>query len=117
MMILCFGLSNRNRNSKKGKHMYKIIVDHAPSQEDNEIIREGLYASQKHIVGEPDQYFSIFLKDENGKVCGGIQASVDTQSVYINLLWIAEKLRNQGYGKKLLDAAEQEAFNHGCIYS
>jgi GNAT superfamily N-acetyltransferase len=29
-------------------------------------------------------------------------------------LWVEENLRKQGYGKKLLAAAEREAIENGC---
>lgn len=97
--------------------MYKIIVDHDPSIQDNKILLEGVYNSHKHIVGEPDKSFSIFLKDETGKIFGGIEASFDKESVYINLLWVEDTLRNKGYGKQLIEAAEEEGRQNGCIYS
>jgi len=32
----------------------------------------------------------------------------------LSLLWVAEPLRGKGYGKKLLEAAEDEARAQGC---
>ena len=98
--------------------MYKIVVDHAPSRTDNDLVMDGLIAFNEGIIGEPrDRVFSIFLKSELEKICGGIQAHFDREAVYIEALWIEEPLRNQGYGKKMLAAAEQEAMKHGCIFS
>ena len=97
--------------------MYKVVVDHAPSQEDNAVIREGIIASNEHIVGERDRAFSIFLKNDAGNVFGGIQAFLDTESIYIDVLWVAEHLQKQGYGTKLLETAEREAINNGCMFS
>ena len=97
--------------------MYKTIIDHAPSQAANNVIKEGLFAAHKDIIGEPDKHFSVFLKNDLGKIAGGIMAFFDTESVYIDALWVDETLRNQGYGKKLLKAAEQEGINHGCVFS
>jgi len=55
--------------------LYKVIVDHAPSQADNDVVREGLVSFNEHIMGEPrDKEFSVFLKDGSGKIFGGIQA-------------------------------------------
>lgn len=97
--------------------MYKVIVDHTPTEADNAIVKEGIIASNAHIVGERDKAFSIFLKDDLGKVFGGIQAFLDSESVYIDVLWVTENLQKQGYGTKLLDAAEQEAVKNGCVFS
>jgi GNAT superfamily N-acetyltransferase len=97
--------------------MYRVVVDHAPSQADNAVVREGIIAFNENIVGERDKAFSIFLKNQSGKVFGGMQAFLDTESVYIDVLWVEESLQKQGYGTKLLDAAEREAIKNGCVFS
>jgi GNAT superfamily N-acetyltransferase len=99
------------------KEKLKIVVDYSPSQADNDVVREGIIASNEHIVGERDKAFSIFLKNNSGKVFGGIQAFRDTESTYIDVLWVEENLQRQGYGTKLLGAAEREAIENGCIFS
>lgn len=97
--------------------MYKVIVDYAPAEADNAIVREGLIRSYEAKFGERDKQFSIFLKSDSGKVFGGIQAFRDTESIYIDVLWVEESLQKQGYGTKLLTAAEREAIENGCIFS
>lgn len=97
--------------------MYKVIVDYAPSHSDNDVVREGLIRSYEAKFGERDKPLSIFLKNDSGKVFGGIQAFMDTESIYIDVLWVEESLQKQGYGTKLLDAAEREAIENGCIFS
>lgn len=99
------------------KEKMKVIVDYAPNHADNNIVREGLIKCYESLFGERDKPFSIFLKSDSGKVFGGIQALLDTESVYIDVLWVEEDLRKQGYGTKLLDAAEREAIKNGCIFS
>ena len=96
--------------------MYKVVVDYTPSDEDNAVVREGLIVSNEKIIGERDKEFSIFLKNASGKVFGGIQVFFDSETIYIDTLWVEESLQKQGYGKKLLEAAEREAIKHGCIY-
>jgi len=97
--------------------MYKVVVDHAPSQADNDVVREGITAFNESVVGERDKAFSVFLKNDSGKVFGGIQAFQDRESVYIDVLWVEESHQKQGYGSKLLSAAEREATENGCIFS
>ena len=97
--------------------MYKVVVDYEPVEADNAVVREGIIASNETIVGERDKAFSIFLKNDSGKVFGGIQAFLDTESIYIDVLWVEKNLQKQGYGTKLLDAAEQEAIKNGCRFS
>lgn len=66
--------------------MYKVIVDYAPTQADNAVVTEGVVAFNENIVGERDKAFSVFLKNDSCKVFGGIQAFLDTESVYIRPL-------------------------------
>lgn len=97
--------------------MFKLIVDYTPSATDNAVLKEGIIEFNAKVLGTRDKEFSVFLKDESGKVFGGILAFVDTESIYIDTLWIEEEIRKQGYGSKLLDLAEQEAIKQGCLFS
>lgn len=97
---------------------YKIIVDHTPSQADKDAVAEGLVVEYERLMGQSrDKEFSVFLKNDSGEILGGIQAQFDSESVYLETLWVDQKLRNQGYGTKLINAAEQEAVKHGCVFS
>jgi GNAT superfamily N-acetyltransferase len=97
--------------------MYKVVVDYNPSQSDNEVVKEGLIQSYEAQFGERDKQFSIFLKDDSGKVFGGLEAFMDREAAYIEALWVEGALRKQGYGKELLVALEREAVAFGCAFS
>ena len=97
--------------------MYKVVVDHAPSQADNDVVKEGLIKCYEAQFGERDKQLSIFLKSDSGGIFGGIQAFLDTESIYIDVLWVEESLQKQGHGTKLLEAAEREAKQNGCAFS
>lgn len=61
---------------------YKIIIDHKPSQADNDAVVEGLVVHYERLMGEPrDREFSVFLKNDLGKILGGIHAHFDTESL------------------------------------
>ena len=97
---------------------YKIIVDHKPSQADKDAVAEGLVVEYERLMGQSrDKEFSVFLKNDSGEILGGIQAQFDSESVYLETLWVDQKLRNQGYGTKLINAAELEAIKNGCVFS
>jgi GNAT superfamily N-acetyltransferase len=100
--------------------MYKTVIDYDVKEEDKKIILDGLIASTKDVLGSEDfleKSFSIMLKDENNNTYGGIVARFDLESMYVDLLWVDKNLRHQGYGTKLLNAAEREAYKLGCHYS
>lgn len=96
--------------------MYKVVIDYAPTEADNAIVREGMTAFNERILGERDKVFSIFLKNDLGKVVGGLQAFLGTEAVYIEVLWVESDLQKQGYGTRLLNALEQEAIKSGCKF-
>jgi len=93
------------------------MVDYDPSETNNNKIREGVFAAHAHLVGEKDKSFSVFLEIMKGEILGGVLASLDTESIYIELLWVDDSLRNQGYGKRLLNTIEQEAIKKSCHFS
>ncbi len=95
----------------------KTVIDHTPTDTDNTVISDGVFAAHADLVGEKDQSFSVFLKNDTGKIMGGIQAAFDTESIYLEALWVDETLRHQGYGRQLLNAAEQEGIQQGCAFS
>ena len=64
-----------------------------------------------------DSYYSplaIFLRDERDAILGGAYGHVRGGWLDLSVLWVAEPLRGRGYGKKLLEAAEDEARSQGC---
>jgi GNAT superfamily N-acetyltransferase len=97
--------------------MYKVVVDYEPSEADNAVVREGVLAFNEKMIGERDKEFSIFLKDDLGRVFGGLQAFLGSESIYIETLWVEGNLQKQGYGAQLLNAAEREAVKNGCLFS
>jgi GNAT superfamily N-acetyltransferase len=70
------------------------------------------HAKQGHP--RTSEIINIFLKDESKKVHGGIIVTVLWNGMEINSLWVEETLRGQGWGKKLMEAAENEGRLRGC---
>lgn len=94
-----------------------IIKDNNPNPNNDQIIREGIVNFNAQTLGECSGQFSIYLKDENSIIRGGAVVWVHKESIYVDILWIEESLRGQGYGTKLLQAAEEEGKKRGCKYS
>lgn len=96
------------------------MIDHDAKDADIQFIREGIVESTKNVLGQTDfleKQFTVLLEDENHNIYGGIIARFDSESVYIDALWVNEASRHQGYGTKLLTVAENEARKLGCSYS
>ena len=56
--------------------------------------------------------FVIQGPDEN--ILGGVIGAMHYDWLYVDLMWIKEELRGQGYGDKLLELTEEEARKRGA---
>ena len=62
---------------------------------------------------EPEKV-NLFVKDESEKVVGGILTVIYRYMMYVETLWIEPKYRKYGYGRQLMNDAEQIARSRGC---
>lgn len=93
----------------------RIVSEPRATSGDVEFVRDGL--ALFNVAATRDSYYSplaIFLKDERGAVLGGALGDVWGGWLDLATLWVAEPLRGKGYGKKLLETAEEEARAQGC---
>jgi GNAT superfamily N-acetyltransferase len=66
-------------------------------------------------TGKADQgSFSVKVLDESGEVIGGLTAWYWAGLCGIGMLWVRAADRKDGWGSKILLAAEQEARRRGC---
>lgn len=101
----------------KVKDMLQCITTERPDPRDSAAVRTGIYAFNNHHYGEKPTFFSVILKSTSGVVYGGLTAYVHTDSIFIDILWVDDVVRGQGYGKKIMDAAEKEAIRRGVPYA
>jgi GNAT superfamily N-acetyltransferase len=57
---------------------------------------------------------NIFLRDERGRIVGGLTGETNWRWLYIDCFWLPDHLRGAGWGARLLEAAENEARARGC---
>lgn len=65
----------------------------------------------------PIRPFSVFLKDADRSVLGGISGTTFYGSLYIDSLWIASSLRHQGWGTVLMKEAEKIGRQRGVRFA
>ncbi len=93
----------------------RIISEPDASQEDVARIETGLNEFNMAVSIVRDyRPVSIFLRDADDAVAGGLIGNMWGAWLHIRHLWIAERLRHQGYGSRLLRTAEEEATVAGC---
>jgi GNAT superfamily N-acetyltransferase len=93
----------------------RIVSEPHAGEQDTTFIREAL--ALYNVAVTQDAYYSplaIFLRDERGAILGGALGDIWGGWLDLTFLWVAEPLRGRGYGRRLLDAAEEEARTQGC---
>lgn len=60
------------------------------------------------------QNLCFVLKSEGGDVVGGVIGATFWDWLYVDLMWVREDLRRQGYGHRLLMMAEDEGRIRGA---
>ncbi|OGV93784.1 hypothetical protein A3B57_03905 [Microgenomates group bacterium RIFCSPLOWO2_01_FULL_47_10] len=91
-----------------------ISQNSEPDPADKQIMVDGMlayHASQGH----PRQIntYSIIMKDHD-KTIGCVVVTFLWNGMEIQSLWVDETVRKQGYGRKLMAMAEEEAIKRGC---
>ncbi|RUZ74295.1 GNAT family N-acetyltransferase [Mesorhizobium sp. M7A.F.Ca.US.006.01.1.1] len=86
-----------------------------PRPEDLTYLSERLTAFNDGDVGTSErQALAVFVRDEDGAVVAGISGYTAWDWLYVQWLWVDERLRGQHMAGTMLDAAEQEAVARGC---
>jgi GNAT superfamily N-acetyltransferase len=100
------------------KDSLTISFEDNPERNDLEFIGKNIDEFNRVHVGYDDfKPLNYFLRDENNLLVGGLLAATYLQCLYVKILWLEEKYRNQGYGQKLLLAGEREAIKRGCKFA
>lgn len=62
----------------------------------------------------PNENISFILKDETGKIIGGITGNMFWHHLHIDFLWVDKSVRGRGFGSKLLRKMEEFAKGKDC---
>jgi GNAT superfamily N-acetyltransferase len=60
------------------------------------------------------QNLCFVLRNLEDEIVGGVIGAIHWNWFYVNLMWIREDLRDQGYGNQLLALAEEKAREQGA---
>ncbi|AZO64180.1 MULTISPECIES: GNAT family N-acetyltransferase [unclassified Mesorhizobium] len=86
-----------------------------PSPKELAFLGERLSAFNDSDVGAANRKaLAVFVRDEHGAVVAGISGYTAWGWLYVQWLWVDERLRGQHMAGRMLDAAEQEAVARGC---
>ena len=91
------------------------LIGDTPDPDDLRRLEETIYEFNVQATGISDgKLFASFLRDADNAVIGGISGWTWGKTCFIGHLFVPAELRKQGYGTRLVEAAEAEAINRGC---
>ena len=94
---------------------YTIRYVEKPDDADETIIGRGISRFNEQQAGASGyRRLCCFLRAPDGQVVGGLIGATYWGWLYVDLLWVREDLRGQGYGHGLLTLAEDEARKRGA---
>jgi GNAT superfamily N-acetyltransferase len=83
-----------------------------------EIIGQGISAYNTQQAGDDQaQSLCFVLKGADQEIVGGVIGATYWNWLYIDLMWLREEFRGQGYGHQLLMLAEAEARQRGAKHA
>lgn len=85
-----------------------------PTEEDHGAIFHGInsYAEKRGLLGTGGYFFAVY--DENKNIVAAISGFDNFGFAEIGGLWVSEIFRDKGYGKKLVEKAEEWARQKKC---
>ena len=104
---------------------YTFSIHTSHEQDDMEVIRRGMTAIYTGLgqniiertgMSELGRQLSVFIRNSDDEIVGGLVGIMFGGWLYISLLWIEKSIRGNGYGTKLMGMAEREAAEAGCNY-
>jgi GNAT superfamily N-acetyltransferase len=97
------------------KNEYVVAVEAKPESSDiATVVRSLTEYNAAETGGDVPNYLLVSLRDKEGKLAGGLFGATYLGWLQVQALWVTGELRGGGYGKAMLDAAEQEAVRRGC---
>ena len=93
----------------------KITIEENPAPADLDVIEQALVQhNEAHSEPRHETMLVIFLRTDEGQIVGGLRGRTVWGWLFVAQLWVAEDLRGQDYGTKLMEAAEREAIARDC---
>ena len=96
--------------------MLAIEVTASPSKADRDAVARGLGGHNRAAYGDLSKVECWLLgRDAAGAVQAGAKCEIACAWLYVDWLWVAEALRGQDLGTRMLAAAEALAREKGCL--
>ena len=80
------------------------------------VVRRGLgqFNRDRGGLANDSKNLTFFIRDATGQKVGGLLGFTLGTWFHIEFLWLDERIRGRGHGRRLLHRAEEEARARGC---
>ncbi len=97
--------------------MPKLKIAEIAEDADQAIILNGLISFNDAAAGPSnyDKVAVLLCADDTEATVGGIWGKISYDWLFVELLFVLEEHRRNGFGDKLMRAAEQRARDSGCV--
>lgn len=91
-----------------------INVTDQPNPQDQKFVIDNLWAHNN--ITEPVNIHPLFLTvtDDDNQIVAGLVACTWWGGLEVQYLWVGDQCRKSGYGRQLMQRAEEEARKRGC---
>ena len=91
-----------------------LLTDHPPDSL-RDLLGGGISAANEATLGpSARQVLAILIRDK-GQVTGGLLGRTAYKRLFVELLFVPERLRGRGMGENILRRAEEEAKKRDCL--
>jgi GNAT superfamily N-acetyltransferase len=86
-----------------------------PTAEELQFLEDRIYEFNSSRTGQDDaKLFAVYVRNNRQEIVAGISGWTWARACEIRDLWVHPDWRGQGYGRSLLESAEQEARDRRC---
>ncbi|MBQ4898778.1 GNAT family N-acetyltransferase [Paenibacillus sp. Marseille-P2973] len=85
-------------------------------EESNFVRNKLIKFNSEHVPNGRYEEINLCLKNNKGEIIAGLNSAICWNWMEVDILWVHEDYRKKGYGKQLLDEAEQISREKNCSF-
>ena len=93
----------------------ELTLTDQPPAEMRDLLGGGISAANEAALGPSGRQMLAILIRDKSEVIGGLLGRTAYKRLFVELLFVPERLRGQGMGERILRQAEDEAKKRGCL--
>ena len=95
---------------------HRLAVEDKPAAADVDVLPDGLeaYNEARWPGHQPWRDLAVFVRGPDGAVATGLAGHTYAGWLFVQYLWVSDRLRSAGTGRGLMAEAERRARERGC---